>query len=226
LTAFGAYATYALDGRSGTVPLRFELAAGHVEYFLDTFRSIRHYLQRSWARPSLTVSYASWGSLRVSYRFAAENYLSGNEEGERDDRDGFEHLGVVESFFVFGRRFELRLALFGGLFGADGDQWDALVAGGTVDTQIRILPWISLWLGLDYLHRDFGNSSYTVTGSDLQALTVERVDNRIAAFGRLALELSRFSVGFFYTFMRNASSARQIFEYTRHIAGMEVGFRY
>jgi tetratricopeptide (TPR) repeat protein len=226
MTAFGFYAYYALASRLWSKPFRLELTAGYSEILLDTFRSPRHYLQNPWVRSSLALTETDWAATRLSYRLSVENYLTGNPENTADDRDGFEHLVTLEQFFFLGTRFDFRVSAFAGTFGADGNQWDAIMTGGSVDAQIRILNVLALWVGIDYLHRDFIHSSYTITGLDLQTREVQRVDDRFAAFGRFQIELSPINIGVLYTFMRNISSARQLFSYTRHLAGVEIGFRY
>lgn len=226
LTTFGAYLTYAYSTRAGDLPLRIEASGGHVEFFLDTFRSVRHYLQRPWARAALALGLKPWLSLRVAYQLALENYLGDDGEGTRDDRDGFEHTGAVELYFAPHRRVTVRLAMGAGLFGADGDQWDALFTFFGVEAGWRVLSWLSLSAGVDYQHRDFTHSRYVTTGTDLQSREVQRVDDRFGAFGRVRFDLWRFHISLIYAAQKNNSSARQLFGYARQIAGLEMGFRY
>jgi tetratricopeptide (TPR) repeat protein len=226
LTSFGVYASYGYDTRIGSLPFHAEVTAGHVEYLLDTFRSIRHYLQRPWIQPALSLRLASWTATRLSYQFAVENYGTDNPEGTRDDRDGFEHLVALEQHFTPVDWLTLRVTLSAGVFGADGDQWDALLTGVGLEAWLRLRSWLRVAAGVDYLHRGFGHSRYLTTGADLQLREVERVDDRLSAFARLTFHLSRFSISLYYTLQHNSSSAQQIFSYTRHLAGLETGFRY
>lgn len=226
-TALGAYAYYALSDRAGTMPFRLEVSAGLIESLLDTFRSARHFLQTPWLRPAFTLQYTSWASLRFSYRLAFQNFIDGNLEGTSEDRDGNEHIFQLDNFFSVGKRLDIRFGLTAGLFGADGDQWDATFTGLAADLRVRVLSGFDLLFGFDYLHRDFRNSSYAVVGRDLtQTRTVQRVDDRVTAYGRVRLGTELFAVSLLYTFVRNVSSASQLFGYDRHIGGLEVMFTF
>jgi tetratricopeptide (TPR) repeat protein len=226
LTTIGAYAAYGYETKIASLPFHAEVTLGHAEYLLDTFRSTRHYLERPWIQPAVSLRLASWAWTRLSYQFAVENYVTDNPEGTRDDRDGFEHLVVAEQHFRPVPWLGLRFALSAGVFGADGDQWDALLTGVSLETSFRFRSWWQAAAGLDYLHRGFGHSRYLTAGADLQLREVERVDDRLSAFARLAFRLSRFCISLYYSFQHNASSARQIFSYTRHLAGLETAFAY
>lgn len=226
-TALGAYAYYALTERVGTMPFRLEVAAGLVESLLDTFRDARHFLQTPWLRPAFTLQYTSWASAKVSYRLAAQNFIDGNLEGTSEDRDGLEHVFLVENFFRVGQRLDFRVGLMAGLFGADGDQWDVTFTGVAADLRVRVVSGLELLFGFDYFHRDFMNSSYAVVGRDLsQARIVQRVDDRVSAFGRVRFGTELFAASLFYTFVRNVSSAAQLFGYDRHITGLELTFTF
>jgi hypothetical protein len=222
----GAYAFYAHTTHIGAMPVQAEIGVGLTDFLLDTFRDVRHYLARPWARPALSLALARWATLRISYQLAYENYASGNLEGTNDDRDGSEHLFTLEGLLLLSSRIDLRVFGFGGAFAADGSQWSALFAGGGAEARFRVFSWLGAEAGIDYLRRDFGDSRYTTTGADLQASEVVRVDDRLAPYARVRFEIAGFQIGILYTYMRNYSTAKQIFDYARHIAGLEVGYRY
>ena len=226
-SAMAIYLFYAFAGRISTLPFRAELAGGLVESLLDTFRVTRHFLETPWLRPSFSMSFAKWASARLSYRFAGQNFVTGNLEGSSDDRDGFEHLFTLETFLSAGRFLDFRVAFTAGVFGADGDQWDTVFLGAAADLRVRVHTNLDLFVGIDYLRRDFIHSIYAVAGRDLSTTReVARIDDRLSAFARVRLGGEHFSVALFYNFITNASSAAALFGYARHVAGLELGLNY
>lgn len=226
-TSIAAYLYYAFSGRLRAMPFRAELAGGYVESFLDTFRDARHFLQTPWLRPSFALSFAKWASARLSYRFAGQNFVTGNLEGSSDDRDGFEHIFALETFLSAGRHLDFRVGLTAGVFGADGDQWDTTFLGAAADLRIRVHANLDVFLGVDYLRRDFINSLYAVTSSDLSTTReLSRADHRLSLFGRVRMGGEHFSVSLLYNFVNNTSTTAALFAYKRHVAGLELGLTF
>ena len=86
---------------------------------------------------------------------------------------------------------------------------------------------VDVLVGFDYFHRDFLNSRYEVGGGDLtQIRSVQRVDDRVSAYGRVRMGTELFAISLLYTFVHNVSSASTLFSYSRHIAGLEVQFNF
>lgn len=228
LTAFdqtvaSAAAGYAFRTRAGSLPVRFELGIGHNALWADVFGAgTRHLLQNPWGRASAVFTYQPWGELRVSYRFGFEDYATGNAERTADDRDGVQHMGALENTFTLSKRAELRATVFGAYYGAHGRRWTAILAGGAIDAQYKVWPWLTVAGGFATLRRDYTASDYTRTLGSGRIETVQRSDQSYFAFMRLAFPKLKPNLGVFYNYGRNDSTLSEVFGFRRHVGGLDL----
>ena len=54
---------------------------------------------------------------------------------------------------------------------------------------------------------------------------MERIDDRFTVGAGVRFAFGPFGISLVYSFTKNASTAEQIFSYTRHVAGLELGLR-
>ena len=228
LTAFdqtvaSVYAGYAFRGRAGTLPVRLEVGIGHNVTWLDLYgAATRHFLENPWGRASVVFTYQPWGELRISYRFGFEDYATGNAEATPDDRDGVQHLGALENTFFFGKSALLRATVFGAYYGAHGRRWTAILAGGAVDAQYKVLSWLTLAAGGATLRRDYTASDYTRTLANGRIESVQRSDQSYFAFARLLFSKLKPNVALFYNYGRNESTLNEVFGFRRHVGGVDL----
>lgn len=202
-------------------PVQLALRGDYSYTMNDLTEPFRHQVR---ATPSLSFQPADWGLTQVFYQFSWKDFLVDSTRGTPLDRDGTRHVGGLNQLFFLPEPYTfVRVGAYADFNNSQGSEWgyDGMEAnfgvGYDFDWDIA-LSWL-----YRFQYRSYDDPSLFSSPAPYSQI---RIDYRHILSAELAKGLTEhWQVSVSGAFSWNASSV-EFYDYSRHIVGTYVTYRF